>query len=460
MSVSASPFRASQLMVMGALAVGLMACGSTDKDALQGKRIPVLSFEESLAADPRLRDEPIAIRPAFRNSSWANPGGYASHAIYHLELDGLKPAFKKRIVAGNNSDIRMKAPPVVADNKVFALGADLDVVAVDAKNGETIWTQSVKATYKEPNFGWTFLLGISEKEADIEDGFGGGLAYSDGRVFVTTGFGELLALSAESGEILWRIKNTVAFSNAPTVRNGRVFVVSQDSRLQAFSVKDGARFWEHQAITELATIMGAGSPAVSDRFVVAGFNSGEVTVLSPINGAVAWSDSLTGRAIQVTPMAQLNAIVGRPVIDRDRAFATSHGGRTAAFNLRTGERIWTVDIGSIEMPWVMGDYVLVTTLDAAVVCLSRSQGRTKWISRLQAFEDEDAREGRISWTGPILAGGRIVLASSNGDLVALEPQTGKIVEKQELNEAINLPPVLADGTLYLLSDEGTLFARR
>ena len=438
----------------------LLACGPVEKDKLAGERIPILSFENQISADPRLQDESIAIPPPFRNNAWPNIGGFASHAAYHLELAGLTPLFKTQMVSGNNRNIRMKSPPIVAEGKVFALGARLDVAAADAATGSILWTQSVMANYREPNLGFTRFLGFKEKSPDIEDGFGGGLAYDNGRVFVTTGFGELLCLLAETGEILWRVQNIVAFSNAPTVRNGRVFVVSQDSRLQAFSVEDGTRLWEYLAITELATIIGASSPAVSDQFIVAGFNSGEVVALSPVNGAPAWSDSLTSRATQITPLAQLNAIVGSPVIDRDRVFATSHGGRTAAFGLRTGERIWTIDIGSIEMPWAMGDYVLVTTLDGAVVCLSRGQGRIKWISQLPAFENPEDRETRVSWSSPILAGGRIVLASSTGDLVALSPQTGAIEATHAVGEAVNLPPVLADGTLYILSDKGTLFAWR
>lgn len=449
--------RLFQLGIVGAV---LTACGPANDEKLAGERISVLSFETQIIADPRLRDEPVQVPPAFANNAWPNPGGFASHAAYHLDLKGLDAGFAVDMVKGNSRDVKMKAPPVVAEGRVYALGADLNVVAVNAETGDALWSQSVMATYTEPNLGLTRLIGIKEKDADIEDGFGGGLAYSNGRVFVTTGFGGLFALSAETGEIIWQVQNSVAFSNAPTVRNNRVMVVSQDSKLQAFSADDGARLWEHLAIDELATIIGASSPAVSDQFVVAGFSSGEVVALSPINGNVAWSDSLTSRATQITPLAQLNAIVGRPVIDRDRAFATSHGGRTVAYDLRTGERIWTADVGSIEMPWVIGNFVLITALDGSVVSLSRGQGRVKWVSQLQAFEDEEDREDRINWTGAILAGGRLVLASSTGELVALSPETGEVLERQSLGEAINLPPVLANGTLYLLSDEGTLFARR
>ncbi len=459
MSLVALKMRKSLMSL--ALAGAVAACGGGDvADKFDGDRISVLSFDTQVQADPRLKDAEIPVLPAFRNASWANPGGFPTHASYHLELDGLGEAFRIDAVAGNSGTTQIKAPPIVADSKVFALGADLQLAAFDAKTGSTIWTQSLLAEYTEPNFSLTRFFGRDEKAADIRDGFGGGIAYGRGRVIATTGFGEVIALNGETGEILWRVQNTVPFSNAPTVRNGRVFVASQDSRLQAFNIETGERLWNHLAIGEPATVMGATSAAVSEQVVIAGFNSGEVVALSPINGSVAWTESLTSRGTQVTPLSKLNAIVGRPVIDRDRAFVTSHGGRTAAIDLRTGERIWTVDIGSIETPWVMGDYILLMSLEGELVALSREQGRVRWLSKLPSFADEEDRKGRIRWAGPILAGEQIILASSDGRLVSVKPSNGEIGDYIDIKEPVNVSPVVADGTLYVLTDDGSLIARR
>jgi len=444
------------------LAALVSACGGggDDKEKFAGDRISVLSFDAQLRVDPRIADAAVPVLPAFRNGEWSNPGGFPTHAFYHLELDGLDDGYKVKFVAGNGGYKQMKAPPIVADGKVFALGADLMISAADMKSGEILWQQSAATLTTEPNFGLSRLWGSDERSADLRDGTGGGVAYGRGRVIATTGFGEIMALNGDTGEILWRVQNAVPFSNAPTVRGNRIFVASQDSRLQAFDIESGERLWEHLAITEQATIIGATSVAVNEQVVIAGFNSGEVVALSPVNGNVLWTDSLTSRGTQVTPLSKLNAIVGRPVIDRDRVIVTSHGGRTATIDIRTGERIWTTDVGSIETPWVMGDYILVMSLEGTLVALSREQGRVRWLTQLPSFEDEDDREGRIRWAGPLLAGGQVILASSDGRLVTLNPTSGEIIGFQNIDEPVNVSPVVADGTLYVLTDEGSLIARR
>jgi outer membrane protein assembly factor BamB len=443
------------------LAGFLSACGGGgDKEKFDGDRISVLSFEAQLRADPRLADAAVPILPAFRNSTWNNPGGFPTHAYYHLELDGLADGYEVEFVTGNGGNKVLKAPPIMADGKVFALGADLVVAAADMKTGEVKWRQSVATLKTYVNFGLSRFWADDEVSADLRDGFGGGVAYGRGRVIATTGFGEIMALNGDTGEILWRVQNTVPFSNAPTVRGNQIFVASQDSRLQAFNIETGERIWEHLAITEQATIIGATSVAVNEQIVVAGFNSGEVVALSPVNGNVLWTDSLTSRGTQVTPLSKLNAIVGRPVIDRDRVIVTSHGGRTAAIDIRSGERIWTKDVGSIETPWVMGDYILIMSLEGALVSLSREQGRVRWLTQLPSFTDEEDREGRIRWAGPLLAGGQIILASSDGRLVTANPVTGEIIGFQNIEEPVNVTPIVAEGTLYVLTDEGSLIARR
>ena len=455
--------RASKVrLFMGlALAAFLVGCvGAANDQKFDGDRISVLSFDAQLRPDPRLVDATVSVLPAFRNAEWSNPGGLPTHAFYHLELDGHDIAYRVGFVAANAGYKQIKAPPIVADGKVFGLGPDLKISAADMKSGTRIWQNSVATLVKETNFGWSRFWGSDQVDADLRDGFGGGLAYGRGRVIATTGFGEVMALNGDTGEILWRVQNSVPFSNAPTVRGGQIFVASQDSRLQAFNIETGERIWEYLAINEEATIIGATSVAANEQIVVAGFNSGEVVALSPINGNVLWTDSLTSRGTQVTPLSKLNAIVGRPVIDRDRVIVTSHGGRTAAIDIRSGERIWTTDVGSIETPWVMGDYLLVMSLEGELVLLSREHGRVRWLTQLPSFRNEKDRDGRIRWAGPLLAGGQVILAASDGRLVSINPITGEIIAFQNIEEPVNVTPVIADGTLFVLTDEGSLIARR
>lgn len=440
---------ALSLMLLALCAGGLLAaCGGNDaeeeaKKKAAGERISVLSFERRLEIDPRMREVEVRLPPPYVNDNWAQPGGMSSNALHHLALNGeVKKLFSVSFVAGSGRNAKITATPIIAAGRVYALGADMKIVAVDADTGRRLWRKN-----------------IAPKDSEIEDGFGGGIAYWNGRIFAATGFGEILALDAESGALIWRVKSVIPFRAAPTVDKGRIFVISHDNQLQVYAAEDGARLWNQMAIIEPASILSSTSPAVSDDLVVAGFSSGEVLALRANNGTLNWADSLT-RSDQLTPLSDLNPVIGRPVIDRDRVFAVSHGGRMVSIDLRSGERVWMSEFTSIETPWVAGDYIFFVTIDAQVICVSRNQGRVRWIRQLQRFEDDDDQDDRVTWAGPVLAGDKLILASSQEQLVFLSPYTGEIINQLDIGDTVHVAPIVANKTLYILTDKGRLTAYR
>lgn len=423
----------------------LAACGGEDgsvEKKVEGERISVLSFERQLEVDPRLKNQEITLPVAYTNTDWTQPGGFPDNIAHHLALgNSVKKLFSQSIVEGSDKNIIITAPPLVAEGKVFALGADMEVAAADANTGKRLWRTE-----------------IAPEDSEIEDGFGGGIAYENGRIFAATGFGEIVALDAASGRIEWRAQNVIPFRTAPTVAKGQIYVISHDNQLQVYSTENGKRLWNQLAILEPATIMSAPSPAVSGDLVVAGFSSGELMALRTNNGTLNWSDSLS-RVGQLTPLSDLNPIVGRPVIDRDRVFAISHGGRMVSIDLRSGERIWMSEFTSIETPWVAGDYIFIVTTDAKVICLSRNQGRVYWVKQLEHYINGNF-EKPVIWAGPVLAGERLLLASSKGELVSLSPYTGDVLSTLDVDDAVNVTPVVANNTIYILNASGRLLAFR
>ena len=153
-------------------------------------------------------------------------------------------------------------------------------------------------------------------------------------------------------------------------------------------------------------------------------------------------------------------IRGHPVMDRGRVFAVSHSGRMVAIDLRTGVRAWEQRIGGTQTPWVAGDFLYVLTTEGQLVCLSWSDGRIRWVLPLQRFEDEEEQEDPIIWTGPVLAGDRLIVAGSHSEVLSISPYTGTIMGWLKTSEAVLIPPVVAGNTIYLLTEDADLIALR
>ncbi len=421
------------------------ACSGKDKKQtrLKGERISVLAFEQTLRADPRLSSVQVRLPKPYVNDAWPQAGGYPTHAMHHLALGrSLREVWRVSIGVGDERNKPLVSSPVVADGRVYTLDAEAMASAFDAETGRKLW--SVKFKRK------------GEKKSIA---FGGGIAFDDGRVFVTTGYGYAAALDAASGRELWRADLGVSLRGTPTIQGGRVFLNSYDNQLFALDEETGEVLWYHVAVSETAGMLGTASPAVFGDTVVAAFSSGELVALRVENGRMAWSDTLT-RTGRMTPLATISDIDGHPVIDRGRVYAISHSGRMVAIDLRSGERVWERNIGGIQTPWVAGEFIYLVTSDNEVIALSRNSGRIRWVRELQRFENENKKKHAVFWAGPVLAGDRLIVVSSHGYALSISPYTGEILGAEKIAKKVFLPPIVADRTLYILTNGGRLVAMR
>ena len=431
------------------LAFALPACesvpwlGEPEQPPLPGERISILSLQQRLEPDPRIQDLQVRLPRPYRNESWPQHGGYPNHAMHHLMLGGtLAEVWRRRVGAGSDSEQRLTTAPVVAGNSLFVYDAEARVAAFEAATGELIWR-----------------IDLTPEEED-EGTIGGGVAYSQGRLFASTGYGEVVAIEPETGRVAWRVSVSAPVRAPPTVAGGRVFVISFDNQLHALAADDGRLLWAHVGIVEAAALLGAASPAVEGDLVVAPFSSGEVFALRVENGRIAWVENLGTRRASTGTLASLSDINGEPVIDRGRVFVVSHSGRMAALDLTTGSQIWDQTIGGVQTPWVAGDFLYVVTSENTLLCLSREDGRIRWVRQLKRYSDEEAKEEPIQWSGPVLASDRLFLASSAGVAVSISPYSGRVLGWLKLPDAVAVPPIVANEMLYFLTDQAEVVALR
>jgi outer membrane protein assembly factor BamB len=436
------------LAVLVVVALTLAGCGWFDwfdskKQPLPGERISVLSLDRRLEPDPDLAKIPITLPPARSNPDWPEAGGDASHMMGRLALpDHLTQAWRVSVGDGSSRYTRIIAQPVVAQGRVYAMDGGAQVGAWDAQSGQRLWQVDLKPQNTQGN------------------GFGGGIAWWKDRLYAATGYGQALALDPKSGKTIWKVAVPGPVHAPPTVAEGRVFVITLDNQLITLSATDGKRLWTNNGIPETAGLLGGASAAVAGEIVVVPYSSGELYGLTIESGRLLWSDNLaTTRTVDA--VSALADIRGRPVIDRDRAFAISHSGRMVAIDVRRGDRAWEQEIGSSHGPWIAGDYVFVLADDNELACLTRADGRVRWVYQLPRWGSPKSREDPIEWAGPVLGGDRLIALSSQGRMVSVSATTGKpLGAAQSLADADYVDPAIAGGTLYVLTDDGSLTAYR
>jgi outer membrane protein assembly factor BamB len=416
--------------------------GGGKKTPVLGERVPILISESDIAADKTLAAVDVLLPEAAVNDGWRQPGGNAAKAMGHLALgDTLNRVWSKNVAKTSKRE-RLAASPVIDGNKLYVMDTDGAVHALAADTGAELWTTKT-----------------STEKKNAPALFGGGVSAEGEHVFASNGLGDVVALNAADGAEIWRKRPGGPLRGSPTLANGNAYVVTQDNQLFALSQDKGEVQWTVSGSLESQGVFGVAAPASAQGTVVAGFSSGELNAYRYENGRSLWGDVLT-RTSMSTSVSSLSDIDAEPVIDQGRVYAVGQGGRMVAMDIATGNPIWEQNIAGISSPWAAGEWLFVVTDDARLMCLSRGNGKARWIVQLKHYKNPKKPKNPISWEGPVLAGGRLLLVNSRGEIVSVSPKDGAVLSTMETKAPISLQPVIANNMLFVLDDKGRLTAYR
>jgi len=436
---------AAALVALPLAGCGVFKGGGGPKTPTVGDRVSILSNDASIKVDPALAETAVVLPAAVANADWAQSGGNASKSMGHLALAASRSQIWSARVAGSTKKQRLGTAPVVADNRLVVVDTDAVVTAFNAETGAKLWSTAIGSTGKD------FKNSL----------FGGGAGIDGDVVYATSGVGDVAALNAKDGSVIWKVKPTGPLRGAPTIAFGGVYVITQDNQIIALNAANGAVLWQATASLESGSVFGAASPAAGEATIVAGFSSGEVQAYRYENGRDLWEDALarTSMALSVSTLTDVDA---DPVIDRGRVFALGQGGRMASYELNTGLRSWEISIAGISTPYVVGEWVFAITDDAKLLCVARASGKIRWIQQLRRYrvDKEKTKKDPVRWTGPVLAGGRLIAVNSLGELAEISPTDGLTLATTDLKSPLSETPVVANQTLYILADDGRITAWR
>ena len=439
---------------VGLLAL-LSACGEREL-VLEGERFPIRADLDASVpvegqpaptapAEAENQSLPITLPGQTSSGEWTHRAGNARHLMPHSALSAA-PArvWSANIGSGSSRKNRIAAAPVVSGGRVFTIDSGVTVTATSTA-GQTLWSSDLTAAFDAGG-------GLS----------GGGLAVADNRLFVTTGYGEVVALDTASGQVLWRQRVDAPVSGAPATDGDAVYVSGRDGSAWAIGAADGKVIWQVAGTPGTAGYVGTAAPSVGDRAVIFPTNAGDLMAVLKIGGGTRiWQASLAGKRLG-RAYAFSADVTGDAVIDGTVLYAGSAAGRTVAMSTSSGDRIWSAGEGALGPVAVAGGSIFLINDQAELVRLDAATGEVIWAVEMPYFANAKVKRRKAIFAhyGPVLAGGRIMVASSDGLLRAFDPASGTLTHTTEIPGGASAQPAVAGGVLYVLGGNGQLHAFR
>jgi outer membrane protein assembly factor BamB len=358
-----------------------------------------------------------------------------------LDLD---KAWSRGIGDGQNKGFSSLTPALDGD-AIYAVDYEGLVVALDNKSGKKLWTRKIN---REDQGLWKWLKSFFVT-TDPNRQIVGGIAAENGLLLVATYAGEVMALSKDTGDELWRKQLPGEVVSAPRTNGSVVAAQTVNGKLFALDAKTGDQLWFYDNPPPVLTLRGTPSPIVTDTAIYAGFSNGRMMAFNPSNGLILWEQRIAspkGRS-ELERMVDIHA---SPLIKDGVIYVGTFQGRISALARGTGSPIWGVDGSTSENIAVSADKVFVAHTDGKLVAYNLSTGEQLWSNEKML---------RRLLNGPQVFGDYVAVVDFEGYMHVVNQSDGEFVARTRVDRKGARAPMLTDGEiLYVYTNRGKLIA--
>lgn len=332
----------------------------------------------------------------------------------------LKLNWQERVGGGGD----MALFPAVVGDSIYASGLDGKIARFSADTGKQQW--------------------------NIDSGrkISGGVGADSGLVVVGTAKGEVLTFDAK-GQPLWQARLSSEILSVPQVANDIVVVRTGDGRIFGLDAKDGKRRWVYQRTMPALALRSNAGVVVAHGAVFAGFAGGKLVALNLANGNIGW-EATVALPRGATELERVTDVSSLPVVDGRMICATAYQGRTACFDIASGNLLWARDVSSSAGLAMDDRYVYVSDTRGAIHALDKSSGASMW--------RQDKLIARQA-TAPLALGRYIAVADVQGYVHLLAREDGSFAARIATDGSqIGAPPVALTKGFLVQTRNGGLFA--
>tara|TARA_Y100001958_G_C21213187_1_gene538737 strand:+ start:283 stop:1461 length:1179 start_codon:yes stop_codon:yes gene_type:complete len=233
--------------------------------------------------------------------------------------------------------------------------------------------------------------------------------------------GNLYVHNLISGELKWKkaLRDIVISKALITSKN--LFVQTSSDVLYAFDLQNGDQIWSKKAQAPLLSIRGTSSPVYFEGLIFANFSNGRLAAIRATDGIQLWEKPIS-TIKGTTELEKLMDSDSPAIAFNDIVFAANYNGSLTRFNIRGGEKVFSVDL-STSKPFVLyKDKIIAVSSDDEIIAFDAINGSEIWKNSKFKFR---------GLTPPTIYDNFLYFGDIEGYLHKLNPETGDIIGLEE-----------------------------
>lgn len=398
----------------------LTSCGGTTS-----KIQPIVFFTPKLEVDQKAPK--ITLSKATKSVSWDQGIDWVNTQPKNFIAAPIINKFSSYNIASS----KMIAAPINSDGKIFTLDEKNKLSAYDNHSHKLMWKITLNNIRKKSN-----------------SHYKGGMAYSEGKIYITNSTRELIVVDAKIGAVLWRYKLPDVTKSQPVIYKNMILVTTISNDLYALNKDTGALLWQNDGLQETLSASRDIAPIVHDGKVIIGYSSGQLIAINAANGDEMWEVNLSREGERIPGFIPAS-LESQPIVEGQNIYLTSGNGLLFKINLATGDTIWQKEIHDIQSMNKSGNTLFITTNAMQVAAINDLDGAICWVTSL--FTDPKNKSKKLAQLlTPVVINDQLFVASSAGKLYQFSSADGKL---------INSIDIMKDALYLTVSDSLNIFTK-
>ena len=314
--------------------------------------------------------------------------------------------------------------PALVGDRIVVADRNGQISAVDANIGTVLWSF----------------------QSEFE--FSAGPGMNNELIVVGTSNGEVLAVESSDGSIRWQVQVTGEVLSTPVIGDSIVVVRTLDGKLFGLDAASGKRIWTYNRPVPLLTLRGTSTPVLTKNSAIAGFDGGQIVAVNLGNGEIQWEKSIATPSGN-TAIERLVDIDADLILADGIVYAVAYQGQLVALDPGNGTILWRRDVSSYSGLGVGDTAIYVTDDQSRLWALDRNTGATLW--------RQDKLIRRIL-SPPTESNNLVAVADFAGYVHWMSREDGHFIAREDIGHTVVAPIRVADNVFYVYASSGTLTA--
>ena len=267
-------------------------------------------------------------------------------------------------------------------------------------------------------------------------------------ILVADNISKIFSIEANSGKLIWSKKSDYPFNSQIKIYKDKFFVVDYKNILRCFYINDGSECWNVKTEESFTVSESKYSIIIKDNILIFNNSIGDITAVDILSGLIKWQ--LPTQKSNITNEAY-NFNYSKLVSDGNTIYFSNNKNEFYSVDLNTGIINWISQINSILSPILLDDYIFTVSETGHLFTIQKKTGNIVRINDIYKNYDSKKRKN-LKPTGFMVGQNKLYLSNSDGNLIIVEVNSGKLSETKKISRNFISKPYFNNGDLFVVKN--------